>query len=88
MLLDLSDFVAPCLTIMDAVIGMEGEGPNNGVPRPIGLILASTSPLALDVIAGDIIDSIYESRRTRIKTAEWWSVNGRAESGYPERIHQ
>jgi uncharacterized protein (DUF362 family)/Pyruvate/2-oxoacid:ferredoxin oxidoreductase delta subunit len=56
MLLDLSLYVAPRLTIMDAVLAMEGEGPGaSGTPRHVGLLLASTSDLAIDVVAGEII---------------------------------
>ena len=55
MLLDLVDCVSPRLSIMDAVVGMEGNGPSNGHLRHIGLLLASENPLALDVVAGEII---------------------------------
>jgi uncharacterized protein (DUF362 family)/NAD-dependent dihydropyrimidine dehydrogenase PreA subunit len=55
MLLDLAAFASPRLSIMDAVVGMEGNGPHSGDPRHVGLILASSSPLALDVIAGEIM---------------------------------
>lgn len=56
MLLDLSAFVSPRLSIMDAVVGMEGEGPGaSGRPRPIGLLLAAENPLALDVVAAALI---------------------------------
>jgi uncharacterized protein (DUF362 family)/ferredoxin len=55
MLLDLAGCVAPRITIMDAVVGMEGDGPGAGTPRHIGLLLGSTSPLALDVVAGEIV---------------------------------
>lgn len=56
MLLDLCNYVSPRLSIMDAVLGMEGEGPGvSGTPRPIGLLLAAESPLALDVAAAEII---------------------------------
>ncbi len=55
MLLDLATYISPRLSIMDAVVGMEGNGPQNGNPRFVGMLLASTSPLALDVIAGEII---------------------------------
>ena len=55
MLLDLAECLAPRLTIMDAVIGMEGDGPGNGDPRKVGLLLGSTDPLALDVVMGEII---------------------------------
>lgn len=55
MLLDLAACVAPRLSIIDAVVGMEGDGPNAGTPRQIGLLLASKNPLALDVVASEII---------------------------------
>ncbi len=55
MMLDLADLVSPRLSIMDAVVGMEGDGPNSGTPRTVGWLLASTDPLALDVIAAEIM---------------------------------
>ena len=56
MLLDLAAYVSPRMSIMDAVVGIEGEGPGaTGTPRSIGLLLGSLSPLALDVVAGEII---------------------------------
>jgi uncharacterized protein (DUF362 family)/Pyruvate/2-oxoacid:ferredoxin oxidoreductase delta subunit len=56
MLLDLSLYAAPRLSIMDAVLAMEGEGPGaSGTPRHVGLLLASTSDLAIDVVAGEIM---------------------------------
>jgi len=54
MCVDLAAFLRPRLSVMDAVIGMEGNGPRNGTPRPIGLLLASTDPVALDAVAGAI----------------------------------
>ena len=55
MLLDLAECVGPRLSIMDAVVGMEGDGPGGGVPRQIGLLLGSENPLALDVVVGEIM---------------------------------
>ncbi len=51
LLLDLHETYPPNLTVMDAIVGMEGEGPTNGIPRQIGLIMASTSCTALDYVA-------------------------------------
>ena len=45
----------PRLSIMDSVVGMEGDGPSAGTPKHTGLLLASTNPLALDVVASEII---------------------------------
>jgi uncharacterized protein (DUF362 family)/Pyruvate/2-oxoacid:ferredoxin oxidoreductase delta subunit len=55
MILDLAALVPPKLTIMDAVIGMEGDGPFNGTPVQIGLLIASTDPLSLDIVASEIM---------------------------------
>ncbi len=55
MLLDLDKYVSPRVSIMDAVVAMEGEGPGAGDPRHVGLLIASESALALDVVAGEII---------------------------------
>ena len=38
------------LSIIDAVMCMEGDGPTGGEPKHFGYIMASTSPYALDVV--------------------------------------
>ncbi|MBE0428698.1 MAG: DUF362 domain-containing protein [Thermoleophilia bacterium] len=43
------------LTVMDAVTGMEGEGPRHGRRKQLGLILASPDPVALDSAASRVI---------------------------------
>lgn len=51
MLVDIERFAHDkiSLNILDAVIGMEGEGPTNGTPRHIGKLLASVCPYAVDI---------------------------------------
>jgi len=55
MLLDLVTFVQPALTVMDAIVGMTGDGPAAGQPFPIGAILAASDPVALDVAALELV---------------------------------
>jgi uncharacterized protein (DUF362 family)/NAD-dependent dihydropyrimidine dehydrogenase PreA subunit len=55
MLVDLFSAVPPHLTVMDAVVGMEGEGPSGGKPKPIGLILAGVDGVAVDAVATKIV---------------------------------
>jgi uncharacterized protein (DUF362 family)/Pyruvate/2-oxoacid:ferredoxin oxidoreductase delta subunit len=55
MLLDLAECVSPGLSIMDAVVGMEGNGPGNGDPRPVGYLLGSEHPRALDLVAAEMM---------------------------------
>lgn len=45
----------PIMSFMDAIVGMEGEGPSGGTPREIGAIITSTSPYHLDIVATSII---------------------------------
>ena len=55
MLVDLNEYFKPCLNIVDAVIGMEGNGPTQGKPRKIGALLASKSPYMVDRVCAHII---------------------------------
>lgn len=50
MLYDLHCSVAPRVTLLDGIIGMEGDGPASGRPRNFGLLAASTSAVALDTV--------------------------------------
>lgn len=54
-LLDIYQAVCPVLTLMDAVIGMEGNGPTNGKPRKIGALLGSADAPSLDLLATSLI---------------------------------
>lgn len=50
-LVDVLELVRPRLTIMDAVLGQEGNGPGrNGTPRHYGCVAASEDPVALDTV--------------------------------------
>lgn len=55
MIIDLNDWWKPCLSIADAVVGMEGNGPTAGVPRHIGAVLASENPHWLDLACAKLI---------------------------------
>jgi len=55
LLVDIYQNVKPELTIMDAVIGMDKEGPTAGEQRKVGLILASRNSVSLDIIASRMI---------------------------------
>ena len=55
MLIDINEHYKCKLNIIDAVVGMDGNGPTQGNPKLIGAILASTNPYALDVVAANII---------------------------------
>ncbi len=55
MIVDLNDYWKPALSIADAVVGMEGNGPTAGTPRHIGAVLASKNPHLLDLACAKLI---------------------------------
>lgn len=74
MLLELAERFPPALSIMDAVVGMEGDGPGSGDPVAIGAILASPSPLALDSTAIALVG---------LDAASVWTQKVARETGRP-----
>jgi len=55
MLIDLASLVKPVLSIVDGVVGMEGNGPRNGKPIKAGVILAGTNCFAVDVAMTEMV---------------------------------
>jgi uncharacterized protein (DUF362 family) len=55
LILDVNRVARPSLSILDAVIGMEGQGPTSGRPRHLGALLASRDALAADTVACQLI---------------------------------
>lgn len=55
MLLDICQAVKPCFAILDAVVGMEGEGPSGGRPRAIGALIGGENPHAVDAVGARLI---------------------------------
>jgi uncharacterized protein (DUF362 family)/ferredoxin len=57
------------LNLMDGIMAMEGAGPTHGQARPVGRLMASTDPVALDVIAAIIMGFNPARVRTTILAA-------------------
>ncbi|MGJ3244870.1 MAG: DUF362 domain-containing protein [Elainellaceae cyanobacterium] len=55
MLAETARAIAPDLTIMDGIIGHQGNGPSGGEPRPLGVLAASPNVFALDRALIDIL---------------------------------
>ena len=80
-IVDILSLRPPQLTIMDAILTMEGDGPSSGEPRWANLILASTDPVAIDVIAAEIIGL----RPDKVQTTRIAAEAGLG-AGWPELI--
>ncbi|MDF2891065.1 MAG: hypothetical protein K0R80_1432 [Clostridia bacterium] len=53
-LVDICEYVNPVISIIDAIDCMEGDGPSAGMKKHVGLLMASSSPYALDVAASKV----------------------------------
>jgi uncharacterized protein (DUF362 family) len=51
----LAPLVLPHLSILDGYVAMEGAGPVHGDPVPWRIALAGTDPLAVDVVAANLM---------------------------------
>ncbi len=53
LLVDICEYARPkiVLNVIDAVWGMDGDGPTNGKPKYMGRIMCSADPYALDAVA-------------------------------------
>ena len=78
--LDIARGLAPRLTILDGIRGMEGRGPSNGKPRDFGILAASSDPLDLDFRVCTLLGApleefpLYRAARERglvDKSARW-----------------
>lgn len=54
LLIDIYKYLAPVITIIDAVKVMQGPGPIRGVPRNLGAIIGSTDPIACETICAGL----------------------------------
>jgi uncharacterized protein (DUF362 family)/NAD-dependent dihydropyrimidine dehydrogenase PreA subunit len=77
MLLDIAAYVRPALTVMDAVVGLEGNGPSTqGVPRQIGALVAGADTVAIDAAVCQLI-GLRPNQLPLFRAAErrgWWPM--------------
>jgi uncharacterized protein (DUF362 family)/Pyruvate/2-oxoacid:ferredoxin oxidoreductase delta subunit len=55
MLVELHGIIRPDLSVVDAVVGMEGNGPGSGSPREIGYVVAGADALSVDMVLSEIL---------------------------------
>jgi uncharacterized protein (DUF362 family) len=74
MLLELYEQLAPALNIVDAVVGMQGEGPGSGDPIEIGALLAGAHGQAVDTVATSLVG---------MQPVQVWTQQKAIETGRP-----
>ncbi|TAD79210.1 MAG: DUF362 domain-containing protein [Oscillatoriales cyanobacterium] len=83
MLVETAQTIAPNLTIIDGIIGHEGNGPSNGEPRLLGLLGASANVFALDQALLDILQVQPERVPTAAAALALGVCPDRTEVAYP-----
>jgi uncharacterized protein (DUF362 family)/NAD-dependent dihydropyrimidine dehydrogenase PreA subunit len=79
MLLDIHQFSSPVLSIMDGVVGMEGDGPSAGDLRHLDMIMASPSSTALDMAVAHMLGMDPEDVPVLAAAMRRGMVSGRLE---------
>ncbi len=63
LIVEIAQRVAPCLTIVDGITAMQGNGPINGTPYPLGILIGGTDLTAVDRVIVEIlqipVDQVY-----------------------------
>lgn len=87
-LVDLGEVITPDYYLMDAITGMEGHGPGpKGIPVAIGLLIGSTNPLALDIIASRVAGYkpiVIPTNRIALSRKKWLESESDIEYDGPE----
>ncbi|NOY52818.1 MAG: DUF362 domain-containing protein [Deltaproteobacteria bacterium] len=68
MLVEIYAALKPALTLIDGIVGMEGNGPGSGTPKPFGILAASTDAIALDTVIMTLM-GMKPSRLATIRAA-------------------
>ncbi len=59
-ILDINSAVRPHFAIVDGIVGMEGNGPTQGSPKPCGLLVLGDDPVAVDATCARLMGLIPE----------------------------
>lgn len=86
-LVDLNETVTPDYFLIDSIMGMEGPGPGRGLPVSIGLLLGSTNPVAIDIIASRVAGyepMIVPTTRAALSRKKWLTSENDIDYDGPE----
>ncbi|MGQ9689468.1 MAG: DUF362 domain-containing protein [Desulfobaccales bacterium] len=70
-ILDITATVRPHFAIVDGIVGMEGDGPIMGAPKPVGVLVMGRNPMAVDATCTRIM-GINPHRVVSLAYGEGW----------------
>ncbi|MDJ0845687.1 DUF362 domain-containing protein [Crocosphaera sp.] len=83
MLVETAKAIAPNLTIIDGIIGHEGNGPSNGEPRELGILGASRDVFALDCALIAVLNVPHSSIPTYVAQQRLGLTSNLADIDFP-----
>lgn len=83
MLVETARAINPNLTILDGIIGHEGNGPSGGEPRHLGILGASPDVFALDRAIVEILNVAPDAVPTIVAQARWGRGSELAQMYFP-----
>ena len=83
MLVETARAISPNLTIIDGIVGHQGNGPSGGTPRELGLLGASDDVFALDRTLVEILQVSPESIPTLVAQKRLGLISDLSEIDYP-----
>ena len=79
MLVDIAKHVNPSLTLVDGIQAMQGQGPANGTPYPLGIMASGQDLTALDRVLTEIVrvplERVYALEAARLKGFGTYDLN-------------
>ena len=92
-LADVNSLVQPRVAVMDGTVGLEGDGPKAGIPREMGLVLASANLVGLDAVAAGVmgytpaeVDHLSWCAQAGLGAVTGFEVRGEEVDGVAERF--
>ena len=73
MLVDLHNLVKPSLSIVDGIVGMEGNGPGTGPLRQLGILVAGEDSFSVDRVITEVLgaDPQHVTTLERVKNGDY-----------------
>lgn len=79
-LLQIYETIKPDFSLLDGILAMQGNGPNSGDPRHIGIVCAARDAIALDSVVTDLVGFRLETVRTCVLGDELGLGNASSEN--------
>lgn len=61
LLVDICQTAKPVFSVIDGVVGMEGNGPSGGTPKEVGALVMGENPYAVDMVGASVLGMDWQT---------------------------